>query len=202
MVLLLRVSIVIGLKMKCDKFFHYEMPEQDRLCLAILACTGARLDEIALLEWDQFESGQTKDGDTIHWLDTTDAIVKNDPSRRLIPLLPRVAKMIEAHPKGLNKKEPDRLFSYGRDKRDGKAENKASLALMKHLRKINKSDKTFAVHGLRHTFTTMCRTEKVDWEMREFIMGRGGRGEGANYGKPAHVKTSLESIKGYRYFFS
>lgn len=175
--------------------FSLEMPEQDRLCLAILACTGARLDEIALLQWDQFESGQTKDGDTIYWLDTTEAIVKNDPSRRLIPLLPRVAKMIEAHPRGLNKKEPVRLFSYGRDKSDGKAENKASLALMKHLRKINKSDKTFAVHGLRHTFTTMCRTEKVDWEMREFIMGRGGRGEGANYGKPAHVKTSLESIE-------
>ena len=175
--------------------FSLDMPDQDRLCLAILACTGARLDEIALLEWHQFESGQTKDGDLIHWLDTTDAIVKNNPSRRLIPILPIVAKMIEVYPKGLNKKEPDRLFSYGRDKKDGKAENKASLALMKHLRKINKSDKTFAVHGLRHTFTSMCRTEKVDWELREFIMGRGGKGEGANYGKPAHVKTSLESIK-------
>ena len=31
--------------------FSLEMPEQDRLCLAILACTGARLDEIALLQW-------------------------------------------------------------------------------------------------------------------------------------------------------
>lgn len=175
--------------------FQLDMPEQDRLCLAILACTGARLDEIALLEWDQFQTGQTTDGNVIHWLDTTDAIVKNRASRRLIPLLPKVANLIEAHPKGLNEKEPARLFSYPRDKRDGKAENKASLALMKHLRKVN-TDKTFAVHGLRHTFTTMCRTERVDWEMREFIMGRGGKGEGVNYGKPAHIKTALKSIEG------
>ena len=66
---------------------------------------------------------------------------------------------------------------------------------MKHLHNVN-TDKSFAVHGLRHTFTTMCRTQRVDWEMREFIVGRGGKVEGANYGKPAHIKTALKSIEG------
>ena len=33
--------------------FTLEMPQQDRLALSLLACTGARLDEIALLEWGQ-----------------------------------------------------------------------------------------------------------------------------------------------------
>ena len=176
--------------------FSLDMPEEDYLCLAILACTGARLDEIALLEWDQFDSGITKGGQTVHWLDTTDAIVKNKPSRRLIPILPKLAELIKAHPRGLNKKEPDRLFSYLRQGGDGKAENKASRALMVHLRKISRDD-NFAVHGLRHTVTTMCRVERMDWEMREFMLGRGGVGEGANYGKAAHVDTVLDAMSNF-----
>ena len=175
--------------------FSLEMPPQDYLCLAILACTGARLDEIALMKWHQFEDGLAKDGKTVHWIDTTDAIVKNSPSRRLIPILPRVAELIKQHPKGLNKKEPDRLFTWTTDA-DGKAENKASRDLMDHLRKVS-TDGTFAVHGLRHTVTTMCRVEKMDWEMREFMLGRGGSGEGANYGKAAHIETNLDAIKNF-----
>ena len=133
--------------------FSLDMPDQDRLCLAILACTGARLDEIALLEWHQFESGQTKDGDLVHWLDTTDAIVKNNPSRRLIPILPIVAEMIKAHPKSINTKEPNRLFSYPREGRDRKAQNKASRALNNHCDKIS-TDKRFAIHG--YALSTRC----------------------------------------------
>ena len=171
--------------------FSLDMPPQDFLCLAILACTGARLDEIALMEWDQFGHGFTKDGKKVHWIDTTDALVKNKPSRRLIPILPRVAELIKQHPKGLNKKEPDRLFTWTTDT-DGKAENKASRDLMNHLRKVS-TDDNFAVHGLRHTVTTMCRVVRMDWEMREFMLGRGGSGEGANYGKAAHVETVLDS---------
>ena len=167
------------------------MPPQDFLCLAILACTGARLDEIALMERDQFDHGLTTDGKKVHWIDTTDAIVKNKPSRRLIPILPRVAELIENHPRGLNKKEPDRLFTWAKDA-DVKAENKASRALMTHLRKVSRDD-SFAFHGLRHTATTICRVERMDCEMREFMLGRGGSGEGANYGKAAHVATVLDA---------
>ena len=177
-----------------QQVFSLEMPREDRLCLAILAYTGARLDEIALLEWGQFESASAENGDQLHWLDTTNAIVKNAPSRRLIPIIPKLAEMIKNHPTGLNKNEPDRLFSYLRDKKDGKAENKASRALMKHLRKVSLDDR-FGVHGLRHTFTTMCRTEKIDWEEREFMVGRGGRGEGSNYGKAAHIGSLLSSLE-------
>ena len=37
----------------------------------------------------------------------------------------------------------------------------------------------------------------MDWEMRKFMLGRGGRGEGANYGKAAHIETSLDAIKDF-----
>ena len=112
------------------------------------------------MEWDQFGHGFTKDGKKVHWIDTIDTIVKNKPSRRLIPILPRVAELIENHSRGLNKKEPDRLFTWAKDA-DGKAENKASRALMKQLRKVARDD-SFAVHGLRYTVTTMCRVERMD----------------------------------------
>ena len=63
---------------------------------------------------------------------------------------------------------------------------------MKHLRKVSRDD-DFTVHGLRHTFTTWCRGN-IDWEMREFLMGRGGEGEGANYGQAAHVRDVMELL--------
>ena len=179
--------------------FSLDMPKQDRLLLSILASTGARLDEIALLSWGQVHEGKTKEGDIVHWLDTTEAVVKNRASRRLIPIVPEVWDMLEAHKVYRNKKEPDRLFSYPKDK-DGKAENKASRAIMPHLRKIS-TDPTFAIHSLRHTFTTLCRDAGVDWELREFVTGPGGRGEGSNYGQPAHVKRQLDAINQVDYSF-
>ena len=68
------------------------MPQQDRLALSILACTGARLDEIALLEWGQVHE-EGFNGRKVRYLDTTGAIVKNRPSRRLIPLVPEAWKL-------------------------------------------------------------------------------------------------------------
>ena len=181
------------------QLFSLDMPPQDRLVLAILACTGARLDEIALLSWGQVHEGETKEGDIVHWLDTTEAVVKNRASRRLIPIVPEVWAMLEAHKVYRNKKEPDRLFSYPKDK-DGKAENKASRAIMPNLRKIS-SDPTFAIHSLRHTFNTMCRNAGIDWELREFIQGRSGSGVGSNYGRPARIKKQLDAISQIDYSF-
>ena len=112
-------------------------------------------------------------------------IVKSESSRRLITTFPTVWAMIDAHKVYRNVKEPERLFSYSKD-RDGKAENKACRAVMVHQRKIS-IDPTFVIHSLRHTFTTLCRNAGVDWELQEFAMGRGGNGEGSNYGKPAHL---------------
>lgn len=175
-----------------EKVFALDMPQQDKICLAILACTGARLDEIALLEWEQFECETLKSGEMVHWFDLTSAIVKNEQSKRLIPILPRLAELIKKLPKGLNLEEPNRLFGYKRGA-DNKAENKASRALMAHLRKVS-SDRNFTVHGLRHTFTTQCRNANIDWEMREFILGRSGHGEGSKYGREADVKTLLENM--------
>lgn len=175
------------------QYFSMQIPSQDKLAVALLATTGARLDEIALLEWDQLHSDNTEDGKTVHWLDVTQGIVKNRPSRRMIPVLPKVWDLIQQHPKNTNEKEPDRLFTYPRGK-DGKAQNKASQALNAHCRKIS-TDTRFAIHGLRHTFNTMCRHALIDSEMREFMVGRGGSGEGARYGQAADVSTYIKELE-------
>ena len=62
-------------------------------------------------------------------------------------------------------------------------------------------DGTLTIHSLRHTFNTMCRNAGVDWELREFIQGRGGQGEGAKYGRPAWVEKQLEEIGKIDYSF-
>ena len=174
-----------------SSLFRLDMPKQDKLLLAILACTGARLDEIATLEWSQVHSA-VLDGKTINWLDIKESVVKNDSSKRLIPIVPLLAKRIEKFSSQIQATESNRLFTYLKDK-DGKAENKASRALMAHCRKIS-SDSTFAVHGLRHTFNTLCRNASIDWELREFIVGRSGQGQGAKYGEAAHVATYLKEL--------
>ena len=174
-----------------SSLFRLDMPKQDKLLLAILACTGARLDEIATIEWSQVHSA-VLDGKTINWLDVTESVVKNDSSKRLIPIVPLLAKRIEKFSSQIQATESNRLFTYLKDK-DGKAENKASRALMAHCRKIS-SDSTFAVRGLRHTFNTLCRNASIDWELREFIVGRSGQGQGAKYGEAAHVATYLKEL--------
>ena len=172
--------------------FTIKMPKQDKLLLAILACTGARLDEVATLESHQVRSAVVE-GKTINWIDVTGSVVKNEVSRRLIPIVPQLAKHIDSFVSELHLNEPGRLFTYPKDN-DGKAENKASRALMGHCRKISR-DSTFAVHGLRHTFNTLCRKASIDWEQREFIVGRSGQGQGAKYGEAADVATNLKELE-------
>ena len=172
--------------------FTLQMPKQDRLLLAILSCTGARLDEVATLERHQVHS-EVVEKKTINWIDVTGSVVKNEVSRRLIPIVPQLAKHIDSFVSELHLNEPGRLFTYPKDN-DGKAENKASRALMGHCRKISR-DSTFAVHGLRHTFNTLCRKASIDWEQREFIVGRSGQGQGAKYGEAADVATNLKELE-------
>jgi integrase len=172
-------------------FFSLKMPPQDRLLAAILACTGCRLDEAALLNWSQLGT-INEDGIDYHYFDVRDAVVKNANSRRLIPIVPDLWRLVERHHTKPNAKDPQRLFTYSKDK-DGKAERKASEALMRHVRKVSR-DETFALHGLRHTFASLCRNASIDWEQREFIAGRGGKGEGANYGEPAEVPVNVKAL--------
>lgn len=135
--------------------FDQEMAEQDRLCLTILATTGARLDEIALLTWDQIKT----DFGGLMYLDLRpdETVVKTDGSHRVIPIHSQIAPLLSGG-KG-------RVFDYKID-RNGKAQNDASSQLMEYVRTVTRHPRK-AVHSLRGTFKQMLENAGVTEEMVE-----------------------------------
>jgi integrase len=132
--------------------FAQEMAQQDRLCLSLLAVTGARLDEIALLKWDQ-----VKCDFGITYLDLRPDItkVKTDGSHRVIPVHPAIL--------GLLKEGQGRVFDYPRD-RNGKAQNAASRRLMKYIRTVTDEERK-VIHSFRGTFKQMLENAGITSEM-------------------------------------
>lgn len=132
--------------------FAQEMPVDDRLALTLLATTGARLDEIALLEWSQV---QRETG--ITYLDLRLAKkLKNTQSQRVVPIHSKVAPMLSRPGSG-------RLFDYPIDA-DGKAQNAAGKRLSTYVNRVTK-DPRKVVHSFRGTFKDMLRDAGVTAEM-------------------------------------
>lgn len=177
------------------ELFKLEMPEEDRLAMSIMASTGCRLDECALLEWDDIRE-QEQEGELVQFIDLNriNAILKNKSAQRHLPLIPQVWAMFPKRGTILNKAEPERIFTYKRDN-DGKAQNKASRRNMKHVRKIT-NDKRYTIHSLRHKFISLCRGVGMDTELRNYIVGQdlGKKNVGANYGEEHHIKLKLDNM--------
>lgn len=177
------------------ELFKLEMPEEDRLALSIMASTGCRLDECALLEWDDIKE-QEQEGELVQFIDLNriNAILKNKSARRHLPIIPQVWAMIPERGTILNEVEPERIFTYKKDK-DGKAQNKASRRNMKHVRKITE-DKRYTIHSLRHKFISLCRGSGMDSELRNYIVGQnlGKKNVGANYGEEHQIKLKLDNM--------
>jgi integrase len=180
------------------KLWSMQIPEQDRLCLAMLAATGCRLEEIAAARWSDIHE-ETVDGLAVHWLDTRNMVVKNAPSRRLVPLHPEIVRLMPKRGFSWNKHDEDRLFSYPVSGDDNKVSNKASNKLMGYVRAVrdDPTDRTLALHSFRHTFTTICRNAEptIDWEMRERLLGHGGSETARTYGQAARVANVLKEIR-------
>ena len=157
--------------LKTDQLHHLfklNMPNDIRLQLAIGITTGMRLDEIALLEWEQYKI----DRNGLRYFDLSlGAIVKNDKfSARTVAIpdclmLPKPAK--------------GRLFDWVTDD-DGKSSKEASKALNKWVNKIryNDADDRKVFHSLRHNLTGFLSnlrptppSEHMDW-----ITGHGMEG--------------------------
>lgn len=138
-------------KQELVDIFAQEMLKEDRLALTLLATTGARLDEIALLDWSQVK----REYDIVY-LDLTEAKVKNVSSRRLIPVHSTVAGMLETDKTG-------RIFSYALDK-DGKAQSDAGKQLAKYVDSIT-DDPQKVIHSFRGTFKDLLRNAGMTQDM-------------------------------------
>jgi integrase len=143
------------------KLFALPMPEKDRLLLSILATTGMRLDEAALLTWEQ-----VKEINGIRYFDLTEAKVKNSNSRRKVAL-PDVLK--------LPKPDADptaKLFAFRLDE-DGKSSKHASHHLNSnyaHKVRCDADDNRKVIHSFRHNMITFMvnldptpSSEVMDW---------------------------------------
>ena len=150
------------------KLFKLNMPNDIWLQFSIGITTGMRLDEIALLEWEQFKI----DRNGLRYFDLSlGAIVKND----------RFSARTVAIPDCLILPKPatGRLFDWATDD-DGKSSKEASKVLNKWVNKIryNDADDRKVFHSLRHNLTGFMSnlrpapaSEHMDW-----ITGHGMEG--------------------------
>ena len=180
------------------KLWSMDIPDQDRLCLAMLATTGCRLEEIASVRWRDIHEREV-DGVTVHWLDTQNMVVKNAPSRRNVPLHPEIVRMLPERGFSWNKSDKDRLFGYPVSGADKKVSNKASRRLISYIHAVrdDPNDRRLTLHSFRHTFTTICRNAvpTIDWELRERMLGHGTTQTAGTYGEAAQVATVLNEIR-------
>lgn len=169
------------------RLFGSEINKEDRLLLSILVATGMRLDEGALMTFEQLTEHE---GLLCFSLVDEDVKVKNIQSKRYIPVPDIIRPMLGNLGKG-------RLFSYRMDD-EGKAEQAASKALMKHIRKVTTNPRK-AVHSLRGTLKDLLRDAGISKEINDFMTGHAqGDVAGGRYGKGPSIpvrKEALDSVK-------
>lgn len=159
--------------------FSLEMPENDRLLLSIMITTGMRLDEAALLTWDQFKV----DRNGLRYFDLSlGAIVKNDKFSARTVAIPDCLK--------LPKRAQGRLFNFPIDE-DGKSSREASKHLRQytHAVRFDENDDRKVVHSLRHNLSGLLTNLQPtpSSEIMDWITGHGMEGK----------KTQSERTKTY-----
>jgi hypothetical protein len=117
--------------------------------------------------------------------DVEDVRVKNRGSMRYIPV-PEVLKPL------LGNGGEGRLFNYRIDQ-DGKAQAKASDAVMLCIRNVTKNDRKVA-HSLRGNFKDLIRDLGVSKENNDFITGHAQGDVAGRYGEGPSMDKRLEII--------
>lgn len=164
------------------KLFHQDMNSQERLCLSLLALTGMRLDEVALLRWDQVKT----DGGGLYLDLTEDAIVKNQGSKRQVP----IHRAISLPAPG----DEGRIFDWPVDSRDGKAQNAASKALNNIVVAAIGDHRQKKVHSLRGTFKDLLRELDISKELNDYITGHSSGDVAGKYGVGPSLRKRAEAI--------
>ena len=170
------------------------MNPREHLILSILITTGCRLDEAALLCWDNI----IQDEGGWHYIDLTRALVKNTGSQRLLPipdclwsLFPDRGKQLTVE--GTIISPDDRLFDYSMDA-DGKAARAASQACGRQLDKIARQPRQ-VTHSLRGNLKDLLRDVGVSKELNNYITGHGqGDVGGDRYGKGHSIAIRYEAL--------
>jgi integrase len=163
--------------------FSQKMPDSHRLLLEILITTGMRLDEAALLDWDDI-----KEEDGVVYFDLTEGHkqIKNIGSRRKVPVSSVVTDKLPTGKAG-------QMFPEFKRDADGKAQAPASKALMRYVRVVTDNPQK-TVHSLRGTFKDKLRDAGVTKETNDFITGHASGDVSGKYGSGPSLKVRQEAI--------
>jgi len=162
------------------EIFQQRMPEHVRLLLSILLTTGMRLDEAALLE---FENVKT-DENGIAFFDLTDSVVKNLGSQRKVPIPLLLNELPGAD---------GPLFPQFNRDADGKAQAPASKACMKIIRKVT-SNRQKVVHSFRGNLKDLLRNAGVSKEINDFITGHSSGDVAGTYGSGPSLQIRADAL--------
>ena len=166
------------------RLFNQEMLTSDRLLLSILLTTGMRLDEAALLTWEQLKV----DRNGIRFFDLSMcAIVKNDSFSARTVAIPDCLL--------LPTPSTGKLFDFATNS-DGKSSADASKHLNAryfHPIRYDKNDNRKVVHSLRHTLAGLMRNLRPtpSSEVMDWITGHGEQG---SFSQSERVRTYNEDI--------
>ena len=171
-----------------------KMNPREHLLLAILITTGCRMDEAALLCWDNI----IKHDKGFHYIDLTKALVKNMGSKRLLPIpdvliniMPQSGHQVTVD--GIRNSPDGRLFDYALDT-DGKSSRAASQACKRQLEKI-KREKMQVTHSFRGNLKDMLRDAGVSKELNNYITGHAqGDVGGDRYGEGHSVELRYKAL--------
>jgi integrase len=164
-----------------ESLFKQPMPDHVRSLLSILVTTGMRLDEAALLNWEDIkEEGGVVFFDLTH----RDETMKNIGSARKIPV-PSTLSIGSG---------TGQMFPEFKRDRDGKAQGAASKECMKVIRKVTDDPKK-VTQSLRHTFKDLLRDADISKEINDFITGHGSGDVAAGYGSGPSLHKRREAIE-------
>ena len=171
-------------KTQLSKLFQLPIKDRDKLCLKILASTGMRLDEVALLT---FEDPKIDEDTGIRFFDLKNEakLLKNDAASRCQVPVPDQLVLPEGQ---------GRLFDYPKDI-DDKSQNAASKALMRHIAKVRTSaDQNLVVHSLNLTYKDMLRDVGIAKDMQDFLLGHAASSVGESYGQGYSLKSKKAAV--------
>jgi len=165
------------------------MPDHVRLLLSILLTTGMRLDEAALLNWEDMKVEQE-----ILFFDLTGKFdtLKNIGSAREVPVHSSISDLVR-----FADKSGPMFPEFHRDS-DGKAQGAASKACMKQIRKVT-NDPLKVTHSLRGTFKDKLRDAGVSKEINDFLTGHGSGDVAGGYGSGPSLTTRRDAMEQLRF---
>ena len=147
---------------------------------------GARIEEIG-----QTELINVKTDGGVRYLDLgPDATVKNETSRRMIPLHRLILKLgFDDYVSALRRAGERRLFPELRSNKFDKLCQAASQVANRVIDRVIGDDPRVAFHSLRHSFKDLARDATIEKYIVEQIMGHAGVTAGDSYGIGARLKT-------------